>query len=490
MLLPFGDGQAIGVGPDTADQHRVPVDVQVLRCDRSGYVRASTLDKLHRVLCRYMFEDDLEFRKVAHDPAQMPLDENSFPVEYIDIAVGHFAMNAKHHPDILHSTEHRSEFGNIAHSMSGIGRGIGGIQLCRSQYSAREPVCQIIRIGRIGEVRRHQRGEMRPRLDRAEYPFAIVIGQRGCRYGWRKIGHHDGAGELAGGILGHTFQHSAVTQVNMPIVGTTDRDGIGNDAHGASLSPPSAYLSPMPSTHLARRAIVRVSPQVAEENATTFLQGLLTNDVAGAGPTYAALLSAQGKTMFDLIVWHDGDDVLLDCEADVADDLAKRLSLYRLRRKLDISVDPTIAVHWQLKGAAGQPDPRLPALGHRWLTTIDGSNQLDSGADDTWLAHRLSCGVTEGRAELGEILWLETNAVELNGVSFTKGCYVGQENTARMNWRQKVNRRLIVVPIDRSDEKRQIIAYPELGKAVNHLRIEAISPEWVPAWMDLTPQAG
>jgi folate-binding protein YgfZ len=55
--------------------------------------------------------------------------------------------------------------------------------------------------------------------------------------------------------------------------------------------------------------------------------------------------------------------------------------------------------------------------------------------------------VPEGRAELGDLLWLETNAAELNGVSFTKGCYVGQENTARMNWRQKVNRRLVVVPL-------------------------------------------
>ena len=71
-------------------------------------------------------------------------------------------------------------------------------------------------------------------------------------------------------------------------------------------------------------------------------------------------------------------------------------------------------------------------------------------ADERWLAHRLSLGVTEGRAELGDVLWLETNAVELNGVSFAKGCYVGQENTARMNWRQKVNRRLVVVPLGAS----------------------------------------
>jgi folate-binding protein YgfZ len=66
--------------------------------------------------------------------------------------------------------------------------------------------------------------------------------------------------------------------------------------------------------------------------------------------------------------------------------------------------------------------------------------------DAAWLRHRLELGVPEGRAELGDVLWLEGNADELNGVSFSKGCYVGQENTARMNWRQKVNRRVLVVP--------------------------------------------
>jgi tRNA-modifying protein YgfZ len=83
------------------------------------------------------------------------------------------------------------------------------------------------------------------------------------------------------------------------------------------------------------------------------------------------------------------------------------------------------------------------------------------------------------------VLWLETNAAELNGVSFAKGCYVGQENTARMNWRQKVNRRLIVVPLDRSDPARRKAAYPEQGLAVDHLRTEAIPTDLVPAWMSL-----
>jgi folate-binding Fe-S cluster repair protein YgfZ len=80
-------------------------------------------------------------------------------------------------------------------------------------------------------------------------------------------------------------------------------------------------------------------------------------------------------------------------------------------------------------------------------------------------------------------LWLECNAIELNGVSFSKGCYVGQENTARMNWRQKVNRRLVVVPIAEADVKRQVIAYPELGWSVEHRRVENIEAAAAPVWM-------
>ena len=74
-------------------------------------------------------------------------------------------------------------------------------------------------------------------------------------------------------------------------------------------------------------------------------------------------------------------------------------------------------------------------------------------------------------------------------MSFTKGCYVGQENTARMNWRQKVNRRLVVVPLDRSDETRRKAAYPELGLAVDHLRVEDIRAEWLPGWMEPAAQS-
>jgi folate-binding protein YgfZ len=233
----------------------------------------------------------------------------------------------------------------------------------------------------------------------------------------------------------------------------------------------------MTNTTLHDRALIRLSG----EDVRGFLQGLVTNDVSSGLPVWAALLTPQGKALFDFLIWADGDDILIDCEAEAADALAKRLTLYRLRRAITIARDEQLAVHWAPEGEQGVPDPRLADLGRRWLAPA-GKGE---GADAAWRAHRLSFGVAEGRAELGdgETLWLECNAAELNGVSFAKGCYVGQENTARMNWRQKVNRRIVVVPIADADEKRQRIAYPDLDWSVEHRRVESIDADAAPMWM-------
>lgn len=244
-------------------------------------------------------------------------------------------------------------------------------------------------------------------------------------------------------------------------------------------------------TMLARRALIRLSPTEPQEDVRGFLQGLVTQDtllVAPQAPQYAGLLSAQGKTMFDFLLWDDGADVLIDCARDAVADLTRRLGIYRLRRKISIAPEETLAVHWSPVAIVGAvPDPRLAALGWRWLAPAAGDSS-DHSADDAWLAHRLALGVPEGAAEIGDILWLETNAVELNGVSFNKGCYVGQENTARMNWRQKVNRRIVVLPLAQADEKRQKTAYPSLGVSVEHRRTEDLDAGRLPAWLQ-TAQA-
>ena len=98
----------------------------------------------------------------------------------------------------------------------------------------------------------------------------------------------------------------------------------------------------------------------------------------------------QGKALFDFLLWADGDAILIDCEATVAEALARRLSMYRLRRAITIEPVPG-AVHWAPDGDTGVSDPRLAELGRRWL---------GAPADPAtgWLAHRLSLGVTEGQA--------------------------------------------------------------------------------------------
>ena len=228
----------------------------------------------------------------------------------------------------------------------------------------------------------------------------------------------------------------------------------------------------MTGTTLPDRAVLRLSG----DQPRGFLQGLVTNDTAGALPVWAGLLTPQGKALFDFMLWADGADLLLDCEVAQADALARRLTLYRLRRALTIE-RTGLAVHWSREDARGVPDPRLAALGHRWLGE-------PGEAATGWLVHRLSLGVTEGEGELGQdkTLWLEANARELNGVSFTKGCYVGQENTARMHHRAKVNRRLVVAPLGAETDRTRAV-YPELGLMVEHRRVEALGDAIVPGWL-------
>jgi tRNA-modifying protein YgfZ len=251
----------------------------------------------------------------------------------------------------------------------------------------------------------------------------------------------------------------------------------------------------MLATTLVDRALIRLSG----EDVRGLLQGLVTHDLdllAPDRPLWAGLLTPQGKALFDFILWAPREegtgDVLIDCERDAAADLARRLALYRLRRRIDIAPADSLAVHWcspakagAQSGAATGPrpspgscaDPRLRALGYRWLAPADEPAR-------GWLAHRLSLGVAEGRAELGsdQTLWLECNAAELNGVSFTKGCYVGQENTARMHHRSKVNRRLVVVRTD-APSGRTRIHYPELGLAVDHRRVDDLGGAVMPPWL-------
>ena len=251
----------------------------------------------------------------------------------------------------------------------------------------------------------------------------------------------------------------------------------------------------MAATTLTDRAVIRLTG----DDVHGFLNGLVTNEVGGPLPVWAGLLTPQGKCLFEFIIWGDGDDLLLDCEEAAADDLIKRLSVYRLRRAITIARDESLGVHWSQSGNAGVSDPRLPSLGKRWIApstparagaqsgreaAVPTASGLLPSQENNWLEHRLRLGVCEGRAELGDLLWLECNAADLNGVSFTKGCFVGQENTARMNWRSKVNRRLFVVASGIAPVARVRTDYPDIGLSVAHLRVDelpdgVIRPDWI-----------
>jgi len=206
----------------------------------------------------------------------------------------------------------------------------------------------------------------------------------------------------------------------------------------------------MPIARLTDRAVLRIGGA----DARAYLQDLVTNDVdrlTRDTPLWAGLLSAQGKPLFDMILFDHGDvepgAVLIDVLATAAEALAKRLTMYRLRRAVTIAAEPALHVFagWD-EPAIGLPaDPQLPALGTRWIADAAETN---TGVHD-YARHRLVLGVPDSAdLLLDRMLWLEANAVELGGVSFTKGCYVGQENTARMHHRDKLRRRLLPVTID------------------------------------------
>ncbi|MBV9694190.1 MAG: folate-binding protein YgfZ, partial [Alphaproteobacteria bacterium] len=188
-------------------------------------------------------------------------------------------------------------------------------------------------------------------------------------------------------------------------------------------------------------------------DARGFLQGLVTNDIEKLKPgraLYAALLSPQGKILFDFLLAEGDGAILIDCTAASRDSLIKRLAMYRLRAKVQIEPREQLAV---LAGFEAPPsergvvfeDPRLAALGFR---TIGARAELPAPAHASSSYHdrRLQLGVPEG-ADFGleRIFALDGGLDELRAVDFEKGCYVGQELTARMKHRGTARKRLLPV---------------------------------------------
>lgn len=268
-------------------------------------------------------------------------------------------------------------------------------------------------------------------------------------------------------------------------------------------------------TLLEDRGLLRLSGTDSRE----FLQGLMSNDVEGVSAdkaVYAALLTPQGKFLFDFFVSQGGagDVLVLDCEAARLGDLQKRLTMYKLHAEVtidDISADNAVVACFGtgvpaalgladqagaasvFSGGKAYVDPRLSAMGARLIAPgNDGTKALeDAGMTATdhtaYDAHRLELGVSDGSRDIlvDKSFPAECNFDELNAVSYTKGCYVGQELTARTHHRGTVRKRLLPVdvsgPMPQSGEPimsgdRQVgeMRWGDNGKALAVLRLEHI----------------
>lgn len=190
------------------------------------------------------------------------------------------------------------------------------------------------------------------------------------------------------------------------------------------------------------RAIYEITGSDAEH----FLQGLVTNDVSKLreGPVYTALLTPQGKYIADFILVRRGEAILLDVDSSLAEDLVKRLKMYKLRSDVTIEESPLKV----FRGTGPAPegalaDPRHPELGWRLYGDEDG----DDGTD--FDAIRVAHCIPETGVELTpDTFILEAGFGRLNGVDFRKGCYVGQEVTARMKHKTELNKGLVPVKVE------------------------------------------
>jgi folate-binding protein YgfZ len=202
--------------------------------------------------------------------------------------------------------------------------------------------------------------------------------------------------------------------------------------------------------------------------ARPFLQGLISNDVGKVAPgraIHAALLTPQGKYLHDFFVFERDGALRLDAEAGRADDLLRRLKMYRLRVKVEVARSADRLAVFALIGApppmeppAGgtvYADPRLPELGARAVAPPEAAPAFAAagyaeGTPADYDRLRLALGVPDGSRDLvaEKSLLLENGFDELNGVDFDKGCYVGQEITARMKHRALIKKRLFPVAID------------------------------------------
>lgn len=204
----------------------------------------------------------------------------------------------------------------------------------------------------------------------------------------------------------------------------------------------------------------------------SLLQNIVTNDITLLDQqdcVYTCLLSPQGKFLFDFFVTEQDNTLFLDCEGgERAESLFKRLSMYKLRSDVTLDLDADANVYALLTGQGGYDDPRHPDMGRRCLF------EAPDGAEETpyaeWDERRIRLCIPDGSRDMepDKSTLLECHIDKLNGVSFEKGCYVGQELTARMHYRGLAKKHLYVVEGDNLPESGETISAD--GKMIGEMR--------------------
>ncbi len=243
--------------------------------------------------------------------------------------------------------------------------------------------------------------------------------------------------------------------------------------------------------HLSDRSVLRLSGPDTQ----TFLQGLISNDVSranGAAAVYAALLTPQGKFLYDFFVIGVEDGVLLECRAEDVPAFSKKLRMYKLRSDVELTDESdAFAVYALIDGGQGitaladadqqvlengaivYRDPRLDTAGARALLPSGADSELLGGTAaevGDYQQHRTRLGLPEAPIDLQaeKSILLESGFDELNGVDWDKGCYMGQELTARTKYRGLVKKRLVPVELSGSAESGSDLMLD--GKVVGDLR--------------------
>jgi folate-binding protein YgfZ len=201
----------------------------------------------------------------------------------------------------------------------------------------------------------------------------------------------------------------------------------------------------MPLAHLYDRAVIGVSGP----DAGALLQNVLTLEVPAVdrrGLGYGALLTPQGKILWDFMLHKSPDGYFVDLRGNEAEAFAKRLSLYRLRAKVEIAPAPDLSVFAAWPAPSDRPtDPRPAELGARWVAPAGSATPSASAAD--WRRHRIRLTVPEGGIDfvLGDTFPHDAAMDSLGGIAFQKGCYIGQEVVSRMQHRGTARRRIVAI---------------------------------------------